>query len=1157
MADKESTIKTIFALDGETKYRDAIKNINSEQRELRSELSKATSAYQLNGDKLEYNKSRVEILTKQYDSQKRKLDEVRHAMEQSAKINGENSEETRKLRTEYNNTESALMRMEKSLKDATAELAAQELEMRKLGNRTREVGEAVEKTGAKMKGFGDGMSKYVTAPLVGIGVAATAAFMEVDENLDNIAKATGATGKNLEELQDVWENVVRTMPVDMGVVSEAVGELNTQFGWTNEKLEENTRLTAKYIEITGAGVTETIQGTKKALEIFGLEADKYEKILEIVAKQAQDTGVDTKTMFDAIARGGPTLKNMGLSLEESVVLLSQMEQNGIEATRALGYLVRAQATLAKEGKPLNQGLQEFQDIVKNSTSETEKMNEAAKIFGTKGAVTMLDAVERGALDFGELADAAESAGGTIARTFEDTLDPIDQHKVLLNNAKIAGAKLSEEVQIALAPAMESLIDVVSGAVDGFNSLDDKTKKTITNAGLIVAAIGPAMSVGGRVVELVGKGISGWGGLIDKLSMAPGVIGNVTTALGSGGTFGLVAGVGLAGIGIWKLVESLTAVDPAVKRAQESLESLDDEFRDMEAGYLAQTELIKQYRGDLDTLMQEEDKSVATKRRIQSVVERLNQLVPELNLAYDEQADKLNMTVTEMDKLILSSREAVKEQLKQELVTKLLEEEGKQLEDLIKYQIELEELAQSRQAIEDARNAALMTGLTEEQLKYAEMTKEAREYHGVTLDLADEQVIAIGKLKNVIEEEADRLERATGRKVTNFVASTNALNELDGATRRTQKSSDELAGIYEGMGPRMEEYEKALDKTLDSVLGLKDTQDDLGDATEDSAERQTEAIKKMAEETIPVWEQLGMSQEEYEKAVDDHAKKIEDRTAENVKRLSNFSDQKIDYEKITVKKFIELKQKELEAFTKYEDNLSTVSKRTSKEFADELRKMGDAAAPLIAKIATASDKELEELETVFKNRTKAATDAAKEELGQLPGVAENYVNSMIDAVDRKDEELKKAGYRIGSSLVGGTKRSVLMDSPSKVGIEIGENWDDSIAMGAEKALPRVKDAGRKVGDTLSAATLPTPQDLSMQLDVIRRVSTVGDYGAPVRVPVGGGVVGQPGTASVPALGASPVFNINVQVPYDESEDFGRRVGRMVMNELHSAEMSRGG
>lgn len=1155
MADKESTIKTIFALDGETKYRDAIKNINSEQRELRSELSKATSAYQLNGDKLEYNKSRVEILTKQYDSQKRKLDEVRHAMEQSAKINGENSEETRKLRTEYNNTESALMRMEKSLKDATAELAAQELEMKKLGNRTREVGEAVEKTGAKMKGFGDGMSKYVTAPLVGIGVAATAAFMEVDENLDNIAKATGATGKNLEELQDVWENVVRTMPVDMGVVSEAVGELNTQFGWTNEKLEENTRLTAKYIEITGAGVTETIQGTKKALEIFGLEADKYEKILEIVAKQAQDTGVDTKTMFDAIARGGPTLKNMGLSLEESVVLLSQMEQNGIEATRALGYLVRAQATLAKEGKPLNQGLQEFQDIVKNSTSETEKMNEAAKIFGTKGAVTMLDAVERGALDFGELADAAESAGGTIARTFEDTLDPIDQHKVLLNNAKIAGAKLSEEVQIALAPAMESLIDVVSGAVDGFNSLDDKTKKTITNAGLIVAAIGPAMSVGGRVVELVGKGISGWGGLIDKLSMAPGVIGNVTTALGSGGTFGLVAGVGLAGIGIWKLVESLTAVDPAVKRAQESLESLDDEFRDMEAGYLAQSELIKQYRGDLDTLMQEEDKSVATKRRIQSVVERLNQLVPELNLAYDEQADKLNMTVTEMDKLILSSREAVKEQLKQELVTKLLEEESKQLEDLIKYQIELEELSQSRQAIEGARNAALMTGLTEEQLKYAEMTKEAREYHGVTLDLADEQVIAIGKLKNVIEEEADRLERATGRKVTNFVASTNALNELDGATRRAQKSSDELAGIYGSMGPRMEEYEKALDKTLDSVLGLKDTQDDLGDATEDSAERQTVAIKKMAEETISVWEQLGMSQEEYEKAVEDHAKKIEDRTEENVKRLSNFSDQKIDYEEITVKKFIALKKQELEAFTKYEDNLSTISKRTSKEFADELRKMGDDAAPLVAKIATASDKELEELVKVFGDRSKAAADAAKEELGVLPGVADNYVDAMIGAVDAKGEALKKAGKRAGNQLVLGTKQATAMFSPSRVGIEIGENWDDSIAMGAEKALPRIKDAGQKVGDTLSAATLPTPQDLSMQLDVIRRVSTVSDYGAPpVRVPVGI-VGGRPENAVMPpAAGGSTV--INVQVPYDENEDFGRRIGRMVMNELHSAEMSRG-
>ena len=74
------------------RLRTSTANSESLERVVKSHV--CISAY---GDKLEYNKSRVEILTKQYDSQKRKLDEVRHAMEQSAKINGENSEETRKL----------------------------------------------------------------------------------------------------------------------------------------------------------------------------------------------------------------------------------------------------------------------------------------------------------------------------------------------------------------------------------------------------------------------------------------------------------------------------------------------------------------------------------------------------------------------------------------------------------------------------------------------------------------------------------------------------------------------------------------------------------------------------------------------------------------------------------------------------------------------------------------------------------------------------------------------------------------------------------------------------------------------------------------------------------------------------------------------------
>lgn len=416
MANKESTIKTIFALDGETKYKDAIKGINSEQRELQSELKKADAAYKLNGDKVEYNKSKVEILNKQYDLQKKKVDETKHAMEQSIKVHGENSAETQKLRTEYNKAETQLMKYEKQLNDVTAELAKQEEEAKKLGNATREMGDKLQASGAKMKGVGDNMSKYVTAPIAAIGAAATAAFVEVDNSLDSIATATGATGGELKGLQKVWEDVVRTMPVDMDKASDAVGELNTQFGWTGDKLDEATRLSVKFAEISGSDVVGSVQGAKKALEIFGLEADDYGRLLEIVAKKSQDTGVDTKRMFDAIQKGGPILRDLGVPLEESVTLIAQMEQHGVDATRTVGYLARAQSTLAKEGKTLNEGLSHFQKIVRSGASETDKMTEAAELFGTKGAVVMLDAVSRGVMDFDALAEAASGASGTIART---------------------------------------------------------------------------------------------------------------------------------------------------------------------------------------------------------------------------------------------------------------------------------------------------------------------------------------------------------------------------------------------------------------------------------------------------------------------------------------------------------------------------------------------------------------------------------------------------------------------------------------------------------------------------------------------------------------------------------------------------------------------
>lgn len=78
------------------------------------------------------------------------------------------------------------------------------------------------------------------------------------------------------------------------------------------------------------------------------------------------------------------MQGLGLSFEESVVTMSQFEQSGIDGSKALSYLTKAQAKASREYKSVTQVLSEFNDVAKSSTDENEKLNYAAELFGDRG-----------------------------------------------------------------------------------------------------------------------------------------------------------------------------------------------------------------------------------------------------------------------------------------------------------------------------------------------------------------------------------------------------------------------------------------------------------------------------------------------------------------------------------------------------------------------------------------------------------------------------------------------------------------------------------------------------------------------------------------------------------------------------------------------------
>lgn len=434
-------------------------------------------------------------------------------------------------------------------------LEVMEGHLNKFQKHYKQTAEGLWATGKSLNSLGKTMTKYVTAPIVAVGALSTKAWKEVDDALDTIATKTGATGKDMKAFEGTFKNLANKVPADLQEIGDAVGEVNTQFGLTGKALEGASENIIKFAKINGQDISQASIQAKQAMSALGVEGKDLDKVLDAVTKTAQDTGQGTDKLFDALVRGAPQLKSLKLDFAQATALMGNLEKSGIDTGKTMSYMSKAQVAFAKDGKGLSEGLKDLQKQLDGAGSDTEKLNIASKYFGTKGATFMLDAINRGALDFKSFANAAELAKGSVSATFDETLDPIDNFKKLFNGLKMAGSELFNASAGIWGPLLEKAIGKVQKLTDWFTNLSDTQKQNIVKWLGMAAAVGPIILGFSKVFFIAGK-INYR--LLD-FSKAVSKAGSITKWFGqsgfgimfkSFGKFGKVLGKGALGIGKW-------------------------------------------------------------------------------------------------------------------------------------------------------------------------------------------------------------------------------------------------------------------------------------------------------------------------------------------------------------------------------------------------------------------------------------------------------------------------------------------------------------------------------------------------------------------------------------------------------------------------------
>lgn len=521
-----------------TKLDKALKDVNKNSRDLNKQLRDIDKSLKFNPGNTELVSQKQRVLAESVENTKKKLETLKIAQEQAAEAlaRGEIGQD------EYDALTREIIKTENQLKSLQGELD-------KTNNKWNEVGEKLQSAGDKMVKVGEGMTKGVTAPITAIAGLSIAAFKEVDNGLDTVISKTGATGQAAKDLEESFRNVAGNMPASFDEVGNAIGEVNTQFGLTGEALEHASEKMIKFAQINGSDVTTSTINAKQAIEKYGLSAEDLDMVLDSVTKTAQNTGVSTDKLFDVVTKGSPQLKELGLNFSQATEMMGRMEQKGIDSNKALSYLTRAQTNWAKEGKSVTQGLQEMQTKLASATTHEEKLAIAAEAFGTKGGAFMLEALESGALNADDFANAMEDAAGSVDSTWEGMLDPIDLVKQAMNNLKLSGADLGTAIQTVLLPVLEGAIGAFQRFSEWFGNLSPETQQFIVKIGLIAAAIGPVLLILGKVTGTVG-------GIIKSFSAGGQAIGLFTKAIGFitspvGIVIGIIAALIAIGVLLYK------------------------------------------------------------------------------------------------------------------------------------------------------------------------------------------------------------------------------------------------------------------------------------------------------------------------------------------------------------------------------------------------------------------------------------------------------------------------------------------------------------------------------------------------------------------------------------------------------------------------------
>lgn len=526
MADRVKGLTIVLGADTSELVK-AIYSVNTAIKNTQTNLRDINKALKLDPGNVSLLKDKQNELATAIDQAKQKLEAEKEAMERlEASGVDKTSQEFRDLKVQIDLDESALKQLEKQMKDFGTVGGQVIAEM---GRKMQEVGDKIKAVGDKISSVGQSLTTTVTLPIVAAGTAAVTSFAEVDKTMTLANQTMGNTAEQASLLNRAMEEAASNSTFGMNDAAQA----SLNFARAGLKAEQAAAAMAPAmnlaagesgdLNVVSAGLVATING-------FGDTFEQAEHYADVFAAACNNSALDVDGLSESMSVAAPIFRTAGKDVEDAALYLGVMANAGIEANVAANSLKTGMARLAQPTKQAKEAMEQYGiamsdiwnedgsmkdsvEIQKNlhrafaDLSEQEQMAAAGAIFGKNQMSSWLALINTAPEEVDALSESIKNSTGTTQEMADAMMSGFGGSiEKLKSSLDVLVTSLGSIIAEYLTPVIEK----IQGVIDMFMAMDEETKKQIVTIAGIVAAIGPVLLVGGKIISGIGTIISAMG-----------------------------------------------------------------------------------------------------------------------------------------------------------------------------------------------------------------------------------------------------------------------------------------------------------------------------------------------------------------------------------------------------------------------------------------------------------------------------------------------------------------------------------------------------------------------------------------------------------------------------------------------------------------------